>query len=48
MRTGKKVIMGFIAVTGRTVRTFFGIAVVNNMANRQKTVRPFEEEVGTT
>ena len=48
MRACKKVVMVFITVTGRTVRTFFGVPTMNDVANRQQMVRPFDEEVGTT
>ena len=48
MRACKKVVMGFVTVTSGTVRTFFGVPTMNDVANRQQMVRPFDEEVGTT
>ena len=35
MRACKEVIMIFVAITSRTVRTLFGVPTINNMTNRQ-------------
>ena len=48
MRASKEVIMIFVAITNRTVRTLFGVLMMNNVTNWQQAMRPFDEEVWAT
>ena len=46
MITEEKVIMIFVVSTGWTVLTMVRIAMMNNMTDREKSMRPFDIEGG--
>ena len=48
MSAGEEMIVVFIGNTSRTVGTFLRVPAMNDATNRQKSMRPLEEEVWMT